>query len=307
MSNCTDLISIVQAIAYKVPLASILIVFSCLTVLLNSILLISFVATKQVTQNTSNILIFFISLSDLATGLIFMPIKANILLDTPSVDICVKLTILVIGNGLIIFSSGLAILIAIDRYLHMNPDLHNRQSLARKMFKRPYIFFVISFVFVISETLSLISLLDNVKSVIWNVGISFNGLFLFAIFILITVALYTRGYLRIRRVADNNPVYRESGETPEYVRSLYKTVLVLVLLVCIHSVPYFGLRLALVILFISKKPYNGLILKYAYEVSILLFNAGCFTNAMAVLYFNKKAKYWIRSKMGRSDDDGRSR
>ena len=103
MSNCIDLISIVQAIAHKVPFASILIVFSCLTVLLNSILLISFVATRQVTQNTSNILIFFISLSDLATGLIFMPIKANILLDTTSEDICIKLTIFLIGSGLINF------------------------------------------------------------------------------------------------------------------------------------------------------------------------------------------------------------
>ena len=236
-----------------------------------------------------------------------MPIKANILLDTTSEDICIKLTIFLIGSGLINFSAGLAVLIAIDRYLHMNPDLHNRQSLARKMFKRPYIFFVNLFVFVISETLSLISLFYRSQDRMWKSVMSFTSIILFAFLILTTVALYTRGYLRIRRVADNNPVYRESGETPEYVRSLYKTVLVLVLLVCIHSVPYFGLRLALVILFISKKPYNGLILKYASEVSILLFNAGCFTNAMAVLYFNKKAKYWIRSKMGRSNDDGQSR
>ena len=189
----------------------------------------------------------------------------------------------------------------------MNPDSHNRQSLTRKMFKRPYIFFVISIVFVISETLSLISLFYRSQDRMWKSVMSFTSMILFAFLILTTVALYTRGYLRIRRVADNNPVYRESGETPEYVRSLYKTVFALVLLVCVHQIPSFGMRLAMMIISILNKPYDGQIMTYAIEFSILLNNAGCFTNATAVLYFNRKAKYWIRRKIGRSNDDGQSR
>ena len=297
MNNCIELSSILQFIPHKVPFASILITFSLLTVLLNSILIFSFVATKQVTQHTSNLLIFFISLSDLATGLIFMPIVANILLYTDTEDICLKLKIYVLGGGFGTFSAMLAVLVAIDRYLHMNPDLHNRQSITRKMFKMPFVFISILVVFWLIMSLPIVTIFRGIENGMLNVAISCTSVVILASLILITVALYTRGYLRIRRVADNNPVYRESGETPEYVRSLYKTVLVLVLLVCVHLVPYFGLRLALMIVSILKVPYNVAIMNLTFEFSLLLSYSSCITSSMAVLYLNKKAKNWISTIM----------
>ena len=298
-NNCTEFSSMLQFIAHKVPFASLLIVFSVLTVLLNSTLIVSFVATRQIAKNTSNILIFCTSLCDLFSGLIFMPLSANILLDLSSTDLCVKLNIIVLVGGIEIVSGILTILLAIDRYFHMNPQLHNHPPALIKMFKRPHIFYVIGFVFVASESLCLVSLFHSFENGIRNFAISCATASFMAILILTTVALYTKGYLRIRNFTDNNIVYRESGETPEYVRSLYKTVLALVLLVCVHQIPYFGLRLTMAILSIFNASYDDATVAFAFEFTTLLMYAESFTNSMVVLSMNKNAKDWVLIKVRR--------
>ena len=58
----------------------------------------------------------------------------------------------------------------------------------------------------------------------------------------ILVSMYTHGYIRIRRFVAENPVYQnrgeaDSNESPEYLKELFKTVLLLIIVTMISYLP----------------------------------------------------------------------
>ena len=118
---CTTLSQITEYFAHKVIYAAFLLTFSSITVFGNIILIVSLIATQQVTQNTSNILIFVLRFSDLTIGAICMPLKSGIFLNLAASDLCMKFKMLQLLNAFEHFSVVLTMLLAIDRYLHMNP------------------------------------------------------------------------------------------------------------------------------------------------------------------------------------------
>ena len=201
-----------------------------------------------------------------------------------------------VGKSLRTISVVLTTLIAIDRNIHMNPKIESGQSKIKKILKMPYIFYIIALVifFCVSSTL-VDAFLDygneTVKIATYSI---LMGIFL--MYILVTVCLYTRGYLRIRKFANTNPVYCDREETPDNVRNLYKTVLLLVLLACCLFVPYCITSLAAVILYLSGTS-DPFIMAPFNQYADLLVDAGSFANCIVVLYFNKKAKDWIFSKI----------
>ena len=88
--TCTSIREWHNMFVHKKPYAVTLVILSPITILFNLSLIVSFTGTKQVTQNTSNILIYVISLYDLAAGAFTMPLTAGILLNTDASDICIK-------------------------------------------------------------------------------------------------------------------------------------------------------------------------------------------------------------------------
>ena len=299
MVECYVLSFIQQFFPHRIPFASVVIAFSPIVVFSNLFLIASFIATRQVTQNTSNLIIFLISLCDLTSGVIFLPITANILLDINAKDVCLKSEIFTFLCALINVSTLLTVFLGIDRYLHMNPDIRNRQSRIKKIFKTPCIYYLIGFL----VTFLMAYFAFAAFYIHGNAFIDIASFFLTSLVttaITITACLYTKGYLRIRNFTDSNPVYCNSGgssERPEYVRSLYKTVMVLVCLVCIHYLPLSIISIVAAILKYSKISFDGNLFAYFYEFAVLLVYASWFTNSFAILYFNKKAKNWIISKL----------
>ena len=133
----------------------------------------------------------------------------------------------------------------------------------------------------------------------------FTGLFAIVMLVIlpIFVTIYARGYLRIRRFVAENPVYQnrgeaDSNESPEYLKELFKTVLLLVIVIVISYVPMIATTLAATILSIVKhtdlKTTNYLI--FAHTASIFLF-ANSFLNALIILYRNKKSKKWLKERL----------
>ena len=212
---------------------------------------------------------------------------------------CLKSEIFTFLCALINVSTLLTVFLGIDRYLHMNPDIRNRQSRIKKIFKTPCIYYLIGFL----VTFLMAYFAFAAFYIHGNAFIDIASFFLTSLVttaITITACLYTKGYLRIRNFTDSNPVYCNSGgssERPEYVRSLYKTVMVLVCLVCIHYLPLSIISIVAAILKYSKISFDGNLFAYFYEFAVLLVYASWFTNSFAILYFNKKAKNWIISKL----------
>ena len=285
---------------HKEPYAVTLLAFSPITILLNLSLIISFIATKQVTQNTSNILIFVVSLYDLAAGSFTMPLTASVLLNKDASNICIKAKLLIILSCNGQSSIFLTVLLALDRYLLMNPDIRNRPSRMKIILKTPNIYIVVAAMFIIINSLLATFAFELHRKLTISIATSFAAIS--SILLIILVCLYIRGYLRIRKYADNNPVYNESigssRATPGYVRKLYKTVLVIVSLACIQHVPYCVAGLIIALHHHPIELRSDTVFTCFFELATLSTHAGCFTNCLAVIHFNSLAKNWIFSKTG---------
>ena len=301
MDSCSTIISWLNFYQHKIPYATILMIISSIAIILNITLIASLIATRQVTQNTSNMLICILSLSDLISGAVSLPLMAHILLNMASDDLCIKTKVVMafVGNGQ--FSIFLTVLLAMDRYFHMNPDIRNPPSKIKTIFKKKNICYLVVFAIIFYFSVFIMLVINTQLAV--AITITFIGIL--AVYFLIIACLYTRGYLRIRKFTDNNPVYNESGgsthTTPDYVRRLCKTVLVLILFVFVQNVPICVVHIAAFVLFPSRNATaikENAVFPYVFEFAVLLSNAGCFINSLIILHFNYKAKDWILTKLG---------
>ena len=168
------------------------------------------------------------------------------------------------------------------------------------LFKKPNIYCIVLLALLFCMLVSSFAAFYG-NSTLINITRSLSLALLSSAIIFIT-CLYIKGYLRIRHFADNNPVYHETGRpcgsTPDYIRRLYKTVLILILLTFIQYVPYCLVCIAVGIFYAAKGVNDSLVFAYFLEASALIMYAGCFTNCFAVIYFNKQAKHWITEKLG---------
>ena len=227
-------------------------IFAPMTVLLNALLMASFIATKQVYLNTSNFLIMCLSLSDFLNGAVTMPLLASILYKVDLKKSCDSFNPVQVTNGFFAtLSSILTVLIAIDRYLNMNPNLV-RTSRCVKVFKRPNIYFLVTVIAIGILTYSVIStyaITFDVNSMLFAWLMFINSLMVMFGSCVVAI-LYAKAYIRIRHFTDASPIYKEgNGNTtrPRYVRSLYKSVLVLVILMMLIHVPFCCAQIAVTI------------------------------------------------------------
>ena len=304
MESCSAVLSWLIFYQHKVPFAVILLTLSPISILVNLSLVTSFIATRQVTRNSSNIFIFVLSLHDLTTGAIYMPLMASMLLDFNADDSCIKAKVLVsiVGSGHA--SCFFTVLLAVDRYLHMNPDIQSRPSRIAMIFKKPNIYYLIAIANVFFLSVFIIAAFNINSTLTFTIIAFFTDIL--AAYVLIITCLYIRGYIRIRKFADNNPVYEEpvgsTRTTPCYVRKLYKTVLVLIILAFLHYIPLFVVHIAAISSFPvrdEKTARENIVYSYFFELAMLLSSAGCITNGVAVLHFNLQAKTWILNKIGK--------
>ena len=290
MDACSAMKEWLKIFIHKVPYAAIMLACSPITILLNLVLIASFIATRQATKSTANILIMVVSFSDLATGAISMPLLASVLLDINGENFCIKSKALLLIGANSHFSAVLTMLLAMDRYLHMNPDIQNhQQSRIQIIFKKPNIYFIIVIIFILLFSLFAIAAVKNSSMLVLAIPATFNGLL--SVYVIIIACLYTRGYLRIRKFTDNNPVYNESlgstHTTPDYVRRLYKTVLTLIFLAFFQYVPLCLVHVTA--MFLTKHIYSkgkSTVISSLLELAAFTLNSGSFTNSLAILYYN---------------------
>ncbi len=268
---------------------------------INIVLIVSFVATKQCTKNTSNLLIVCLSLSDCLIGATVIPtlIMESVWFDSkrlcPVFYASFPLQYLFVG-----MSFFMTLLLAIDRYLHMNPNILENNSKIAKLFKRPQIYFLIfaCFVFLMAMSLSLYFLMKINPKITGY----FNALCAIALLVIlpIFVTMYTRSYLRIRRFVAENPVYQNSGESgsnesPEYLKELFKTVLILIIATVISDFSFIAVNFTATILsFMNHSKATSTEYKILAHTGYILLFANTFINASIILYRNKKSTEWLK-------------
>ena len=297
LDKCTAVAYWLKMYKHQVLYAILLSTFTPITIILNLSLIASFIATRQVTQNTSNILIFALSFFDLTIGVVSMPLTANVLLHLNEDDTCAKSKVLIIFSSSGQASMILTAFLALDRYLHMNPNIQNRPSRIKKILKAPNIYYVLAIVFISTNALSFTLAFQLNKKLTSTV--SSISTILLSMQLIFTSSFYIKGYLRIRKFADNNPVYNEPmGSAPDYVRKLYKTVLVIVALAFVQHVPYCIAAIIAALHYDPGELSSDPVFAYFFDLASLSAYAGSFTNCMAILHFNIRAKNWIFHKIG---------
>ena len=294
---------------HKEPYAAVLLLLSPITVLLNLGLIVSFIATRQVTKNASNILIFSSSFCDLITAAVSMPLTSSILLNMKGTDFCIKSMVLFVLSGIPHLSVALTVLLAMDRYLHMNTDIQGNPSNLKRMLKKQNICYLILVGFIVLISTFTIAAFHINRMLTMTITAFFT--ILLTIYEVVVACLYIRGYLRIRRFVDNNPVYNEPGgstrTTPEYVRKLYKTVLILIILAFAQYVPISVIHTFAIAFDYEHAANKHQFLVMAFEAAHLASNAVLSLNCLVILHFNNKAKTWILRKVGLRKISGQAR
>ena len=308
-SWCNFSILLLKLFPHKEPYAAVLLLLSPITVLLNLGLIVSFIATRQVTKNASNILIFSSSFCDLITAAVSMPLASSILLNMKGTDFCIKSMVLFVLSGIPHLSVALTVLLAMDRYLHMNTDIQGNPSKLKRMLKKQNICYLILVGFIVLISTFTIAALHINRMLTMTITAFFT--ILLTIYEVVVACLYIRGYLRIRRFVDNNPVYNEPGgstrTTPDYVRKLYKTVLILIILAFVQYVPLSVIHTFAIAFDYEQGANKHQFLVMAFEAAHLASNAVLPLNCLVILHFNNEAKTWILRKVGLRKISGQAR
>ncbi len=279
-------------------------IYAPVIVFVNVILIVSMIATNQSLKKSSNLLIVCLSISDALIGALLMPVLSIRSLWYNSPKICL---LRIVSWYLQLYLHGVSsittLLLALDRYMHMNPNFQSSTSKLSKSFKVPYIYLTIFVVCLLPGAVILTSLHFTAQQV--PEAPSYFQAF-YAISLLMAImfftALYTRGYLRIRHHVANNPIYARRGEdnsneVPAYVDKLFKTVLILLVAMTISWVPSLVMYGIMTIgSFMAKpliNPDTSLILD---SIAILLSYGNSAFNALIVLYRDEKSRDWLRGK-----------
>ena len=277
-------------------------IFAPITVLLNALLMASFIATKQVRLNTSNFLIMCLSLSDLLNGAVTMPLVASILYKFDLNKSCEIFNPVQATNGFFVaFSAILTVLIAIDRYLNMNPNVGERSSRCAKVFQRPNIYCIVTGIaigLVIYSSTITYAIAMGVKSMAFGVLLFLCSLSV-TLGICAVAILYAKAYVRIRNFTDASPIYKErNGSTmrPQYVRNLYKSVLVLVVTTMLVYLPLSCANIAVTINALIGSKDLMVVHTFLHFAELLLY-FNCIINSLVILWFNKTAKQWVQTKI----------
>ena len=115
-----------------------------------------------------------------------------------------------------------------------------------------------------------------------------------------------------------SPVYQnrreaDSNESPEYLKELFKTVLLLVIATVTSYVPMIAVTLAITILsFANHTDLNTTKYKVSVHTAYILLYANSFLNALIILFRNKKSRRWLKERFHsccqkrKNEDENRS-
>ena len=278
----------------------ILCLFIPLAITSNGMVVTSFYCTQQATSTSTNMLIIILSVCDCLNAMITMPLFAYLHFSYDLNKNCLLQQITTVISTFFSYSSGIIVVsIAVDRYLHMNPYPGTWTTRLKKIFQRPWIYHFTANILVMSAATSII--LPFVYNT-GKIGEAIANLTLMVICFVgmsIITTMYTRGYLRLRRITFENTVYTNqtsSNIEPSHLRSMQRTVLILLVAMFFSYAP-FSLACGLQAIFYLLKIAEGEdALAMFMAISVLAIYSNCITNSVIILSKNRKGKEFLYNK-----------
>lgn len=274
--------------------------FVPLGIISNGMVILSFYCTQQATSTSTNMLIILLSICDCLNAMITMPLFAYLHFSYEVNKNCLLQQIITVVSTFFSYSSGaIVVSIAVDRYLHMNPYPGTWTTRLKKIFQRPWIYHFIANILVMSVATSIILPFVHKSGKIGEAIANLTLMVICFVGMSIITTMYTRGYLRLRRITFENTVYaNQTSPTvePAHLRSLQRTVLILLVAMFFSYAP-FSLACSLqAIFFLSKIAKGQEAVAIFTAISILAIYSNCITNSVIILSKNRKAKEFLHTK-----------
>ena len=247
MKNCTTVFdwNIKFSESQKI-LVSVLFSATILLILTtNGVLILVMVKFKQL-KTAQSYFIVLLSFSDLVLGAVTVPL--SVLCVTNSIQRCFTYltyeTVSIINGR---FSAYMTFLIALDRYIRINPNLTPTSRFCQwlKSNQGSIAMVILCLVTSFFRGLMITAKIER------KMFISIFGIIEF-LALLTMLALYIRIYCKVRSVVETSVVWNESidGEKPGYFKHLSKTVFVIVSVLCICYLPF---MVANIVMILSKR------------------------------------------------------
>ena len=302
MANCTTIYtSSISIIAYLTPLQKNLIVamqvtLMPFTIFLNLILIISLIKTKQVNKK-SNYLILMLNTSDLMQGAISLPLDVIIIKYYPVERNCAIEIIHQIVDGLFVYlSTSTTLLIAIDRYVKIDPNLRNMNNPIRRVFSTTKIWIPIGLTigWVVLSLITVLMFAKFLPKYVSIVGLFFLNLHVFTT--LMIFLMYFRFYFKIWKFTKHSTVHAEtsvvSGDRsrPAYINQLGVTVFMILTTLLICCLPY-----SVVVTYLTVVKEMHILVLTQSQILVTVFTVAIFylnttLNAAIFLLRNKEIK-----------------
>ena len=271
--------------------------FSVFIFISNVLLFLALLRTKQTKSPT--ILFVYVSIVDSLVGALMavtMPYAARTIYDDGFDRSCVVTAVLTFLTAFVTtLSHSITILLAVDRYNHMNPNRAASTCLA-KIFTKPYKFFVATAVILFCMQYPITYFIGAYYQIPLDtyqlsVAVIYMGVTLFV------SMLYLQGYLRVIRFVDESPIYQNNDgivARPQYVRRLFKTVLLLMSVAIITHVPStIGNMLISIHRLLDIK--GNIVSRVFYHLTIPSVLIGPCINPIIVFRYNNDAMSWLKS------------
>ena len=262
---------------------------------LNLLLIVAFFKTKQAMSNSSNFLIMCILASDLLNGAIAVPLVSyfNFTSEPPGCNMPPEYEAMLSFFGSTTFL--LTIVLAADRYIHMNPSIERPTKCAR-IFKRPYLYVIVTLVVVSSLTYQFICVIVAGRFCLAAIK-KFVDTVMLMICLLYFIFSYIHGYLRIRKFVDNSPVYQNEtnrANRPQYVLRLHRHIMVLIISLIVGYVPLLVHKFVVGVYTFSKTECGSSLVCIFNDVIIPVLFVSRLASPFIVLCYNKDMRTWVR-------------
>ena len=285
----------------SISIGVVTIILSFMAVMINATMMASFYATKQMSAKRSNLLIICLSLTDMVGAAFGMAPFAGLLLKRSiSTDCYMETTTVVMMLTCYTLELYLTTILTMDRYFHMNPNIVSPSRLMT-LFEQPYLYFMLAAGVLLSVANGLLYVLLSRQNFKYG-AVFIMATSVFAALTQLTVTvLYSKGYRRILRFTSNTPIYdNTTSARPQYLKSLYKSVLCLTVTSLATHVP-----ITIVNAFFATCTLMHRCENHFAEISIALSGtyisvfATMVLNPVIILHFNKRARSWVFERLSK--------
>ena len=286
--------------SYNIVILTVFVPLALVTVISNFILTISLIRTKQL-RKTSIYLIITMSASDCLTGCIPAPLAIALYTKYRGLKACpLELTTQFFVTLFKMVSISMIVLLAIDRYLSIDPNLKYFNNRIKRYFSHPKVKIIIAAaIFGSLITASAITAASMTSSFL-----HFASGLIAVCLILVTIPtfLYTYAYLKIKRYVKDSDIYNGNEYSSTVNRLKFfdkfgKTVFLLLLSLSVFYSPQliFGVYISINLRCdLSKMSQIQL---FIFDLTVVIAYLNSAISALIIIYRNTNVKGYILGKV----------